>query len=120
MSKSKEELIAELIRDYQTDAKGPHGYFDYIPLDYLPAIVETVRDWALKENAESSQPDFEKIEGKRMSELTPAEQEDATELWLREQIGWMPEYHQKFYKLLLRRLDETRATLLASSYGAKK
>lgn len=44
----------------------------------------------------------------RLSEMTPQQRDDAKELWLREQIGWMPEYHQKHYKFLLGRLDELR------------
>lgn len=50
-------------------------------------------------------PDFEAVRDKRMAELTPAQKQDAHELWLRENIGWMPEYHREHYTFLLRRLD---------------
>lgn len=53
-------------------------------------------------------PDFEAVRNKRKSECTPAEWDDARELWLREQIGWMPEYHREHYQFLLERLDAAR------------
>jgi hypothetical protein len=48
------------------------------------------------------------IKNKTMGSLTPVELDDARELWLRQQFGWMPKYHQEFYSLLLRRIDELR------------
>lgn len=59
----------------------------------------------------SSTPDWGAVKDKRMCDLTPAQQEDARELWLREQLGWMGEYHLPHYKFLLKRLDEARAAL---------
>lgn len=54
---------------------------------------------------------FQAIRNKRMSELTPEQQDDALELWLREQIGWMPEYHRQHYTFLLNRLNAARRTI---------
>lgn len=45
----------------------------------------------------------------RMSEMTPEQQKDAHELWLRNNIGWMPGYHGERVQLLLDRLDAARA-----------
>lgn len=53
-------------------------------------------------------PDFEAVRDKRISELTPEQRDDSLELWLREQIDWMPEFHREHYKFLLRRLDAAR------------
>lgn len=54
-------------------------------------------------------PDFEATRDKCMSELTPAQQDDAKELWLRNNLGFMPEYHREFYTFLLSRMDAARA-----------
>lgn len=53
------------------------------------------------------QPDFESIKGKRMCDLTDQEQQDALELWIRANKGWMGQSvdHISF---LLTRLDEAR------------
>lgn len=56
-----------------------------------------------------SAPDFDAVRDKRMSELTPEQQGDAHELWLREQLGWFSTDQQRHLKLLLDRLDSTRA-----------
>lgn len=69
----------------------------------LRAAVEALRSSLV------AAPDFDAVRNKRMPEMTPAQREDAHELWLREQVGWMGEYHEKHYRLLLRRLDEARA-----------
>ncbi|EML1597777.1 VRR-NUC domain-containing protein [Burkholderia cenocepacia] len=53
-------------------------------------------------------PDFDAVRDKRMSELTPAQQDDAHELWLREQIGWFNPDVQRHLQLLLDRLDVAR------------
>jgi hypothetical protein len=58
-------------------------------------------------------PDFDAVRDKRMSELTPAQRDDAMELWLREQVGTMPDYHEKHYRFLLQRLDDVRAVAKA-------
>jgi hypothetical protein len=55
------------------------------------------------------QPDFDTVRDKRMSELTPGQRDVALELWIRENVGWMGEYHQAKYEFLLKRLDEARA-----------
>jgi hypothetical protein len=68
----------------------------------------TLRDEVQTERSALLNPDFGFVRDKRMSELTPAQRADALELWIREQIGWMPDYHQKHYQFLLKRLDETR------------
>lgn len=54
-------------------------------------------------------PDFEAVRNKRMSELTPEQQRDAHELWLREQMDHMAPYYQEHLLFLLGRLDEARA-----------
>ena len=56
-------------------------------------------------------PDFEALNGKRMGELTPEQQDDALELWLREQIsaiGRSSHDLESHVVFLLRRLDEAR------------
>jgi hypothetical protein len=53
-------------------------------------------------------PDFAALKDKRMSELTPEQQDDALELWAREQIVWFGPESRKVVELLLRRLDEAR------------
>ncbi|MBK3780001.1 hypothetical protein G3A43_07010 [Paraburkholderia aspalathi] len=58
-------------------------------------------------------PDFDAVRDKRMSELTPEQRNDAHELWIRENVGWMGEYHLPKYTFLLKRLDEARATKAA-------
>lgn len=59
-------------------------------------------------------PDFDAIRDKRMSELTPEQKEDSRELWLRENVAWMGDYHTPLYTLLIKRLDAARA-----AYGEK-
>jgi hypothetical protein len=48
---------------------------------------------------------------KRISEMSPSQREDAHELWLRKQIGWMGGYHIEHYQFLLKRIDELRDQL---------
>lgn len=55
-----------------------------------------------------SNPRWAAIEGKRMSELTPEQLDDAHELWLRENLDWMPDYHHEHYVRLLKRIDALR------------
>lgn len=55
-----------------------------------------------------SDPRWAAIRDKRMSDLTQAQQQDAHELWLREQLESMPAYHQEHYLFLLARIDEAR------------
>lgn len=55
------------------------------------------------------QPEFEAVRDKRMSELTQAQQDDALELWIRENVGWMGVYHAQHYTFLLARLDAARS-----------
>ncbi|SOT39819.1 hypothetical protein [Burkholderia cenocepacia] len=62
----------------------------------------------------AGRPDFEAVRDKRMSELTPAQCEDAHELWLREQIGWFNPDVQRHLQLLLDRLDVARASAAAA------
>lgn len=59
----------------------------------------------------ASSPDFDAIKGKRMSELTPAQERDALELWLRNNIngaGRSPHDLESHVVFLLKRLDEAR------------
>lgn len=65
---------------------------------------------ALRNTSTAAMPDFDAVRDRRMSELSPAQRADALELWLREQVGWMGEYHEKHYRFLLKRLDEARGT----------
>jgi hypothetical protein len=60
-----------------------------------------------------SEPDRAAIQDKRMSELTPDQQDDAMELWLRDQIGWFNEDTQRHLKFLLERLSKTRREALS-------
>jgi len=53
-------------------------------------------------------PDFDAVRDRPMDELTPEQRDDSLELWLREQIGWMPEFYREHYRFLLRRLDQAR------------
>ena len=53
-------------------------------------------------------PDFAAIEDKRMSELTPEQQDDAHEMWLRKQSGWFNEDTRRHVEFLLKRLDAVR------------
>lgn len=53
-------------------------------------------------------PDFDAVRDKRMSELTDVQKLDAHELWLREQMAWMPPYYQEHLLFLLERLDAVR------------
>lgn len=46
----------------------------------------------------------------RLSQMTPAQRDDAKELWLRDQIEWVGEASRDHMKFLLRRLDEARRT----------
>ena len=54
------------------------------------------------------EPEFEFVQDKRKSELTPGQWDDAKELWLRNQIGWFDEYSQDKLKFLLDRLSAVR------------
>ncbi len=56
-------------------------------------------------------PDFAAVKDKRMSELTPDQRDDARELWIRNNVGWVGEYHRRKYTFLLKRLDAARAEI---------
>lgn len=63
-------------------------------------------------------PDLDAVRDKRMSELTPAQQRDAQELWIREQVGWLGNEHSRPHiEFLLERLDETRSACAAAQAG---
>lgn len=64
---------------------------------------------------EAASPDFSRVRDKRMSELSPAQRDDAMELWLRQNLGAMPQYHREHYTFLLGRLDAARAHMAAST-----
>lgn len=55
-------------------------------------------------------PNFAALKDKRMSELTPEQTEDARELWIREQQGYMIGDCREHVAFLLKRIDELRAT----------
>lgn len=62
----------------------------------------------------ANRPDFEAIKDKRMGELTPAQQDDAREQWLRKQIsdaGRSPHDLESHIVFLLRRLDAARGVV---------
>lgn len=65
--------------------------------------------------AAATGPDFAAVRDKRMCDLTPEQQRDARELWLREQLAAMPDYHRDHYKFLLSRLDEARGDVNQSA-----
>lgn len=48
----------------------------------------------------------------RLSEMSPAQREDARELWIRDQIEWVGEASRDHMRFLLRRLDEARRVQL--------
>lgn len=70
----------------------------------LAAIVEPLR-------ATTGVPNFDAIKDLRMSEMTPEQQRDAQELWLRNQIGWFTGPAGEQLQFLLTRLDEARSQL---------
>ncbi|KWU23403.1 hypothetical protein [Burkholderia cenocepacia] len=53
-------------------------------------------------------PDFEALADKRMSELSPREQRDAHEGWIRAQLGTFDEHTQRQLQVLLTQLDVAR------------
>jgi hypothetical protein len=53
-------------------------------------------------------PDFDAVRDKRMSELTPAQQDDAMELWIRDQLATFLPYYRERVEFLLKRLDDAR------------
>ncbi|MEX3984288.1 hypothetical protein AB4Y45_35615 [Paraburkholderia sp. EG287A] len=61
-----------------------------------------------------TQPDFDAVRDLRMSEMTPAQRDDAKELWLREQVGWMGDYYQPHFEFLFKRIDVLRAAIPAA------
>lgn len=52
---------------------------------------------------------FDPVRDKRMSALTPSQRDDAQELWLIQQLGWMPEHHREHLAFLLDRVAGLRA-----------
>lgn len=56
---------------------------------------------------------FEDIRDRTMGELNSEQLLRARELWLRQQIGWMPEYHQDNYNALFAVIDNLRSKLIA-------
>lgn len=69
-----------------------------IPLEPICRLIQYAR------TSKRSVPDWEAVRGKRMSELTPAQQDDAEELWIRDHVG----YFTESVEFLLRRLDAAR------------
>ncbi len=57
-------------------------------------------------------PDFDAVRDKRLSELTPAQQDDARELWIREHRTSFAGYYLDHVDFLLQRLDEARNCLV--------
>lgn len=53
-------------------------------------------------------PDFEAIADMRIGDMTPAQRGDSLEYWIRQNLGWMGDYHAPKYQLLLSRLDAAR------------
>lgn len=72
----------------------------------------------LLENGTSPAPDFEAVKDKRMGELTPEQQDDAYELWLRNQAGWFKE--QDALEFLFKRLDQARTGAPQASAGVSQ
>ncbi len=64
---------------------------------------------AVRRNAKD--PYFDPVRDKRMSELTAAQQMDAYELWLIQQLGTMQEYYQGHLAFLLDRVAGLRSEL---------
>jgi hypothetical protein len=57
-------------------------------------------------------PDFATLAEKRMSELTPRQQRDAHEGWIRAQLGSFDEHTQRQLQVLLTQLDVARGAAL--------
>lgn len=53
-------------------------------------------------------PNFDAVRDKPIGDLSPAQQADARELWIREQKEWFASYYRGHIEFLLRRLDEAR------------
>lgn len=70
---------------------------------------------ALAAGHKPSLPDFDAIRGKRIGEMTEAQQEDARELWLRQQAGWFKDHEE--LNFLFHRLDEARGLTPADVPG---
>lgn len=64
---------------------------------------------APKARRNDKDPYFDPVRDKRMSALTPSQQDDARELWLIQQLGWLPEYQRDTVAFLLDRLAGLRA-----------
>lgn len=56
-------------------------------------------------------PDLEAVRDLRIGEMTAEQRADATELWLRKNLGWCPGQHGEHVKFLLARLDAERQLL---------
>ena len=78
---------------------------------FTELVATIVRDGAANT---AKIPDFNAVRDKRMSELTPAQRDDAHELWLRKNLGWMGSYHAEHYQFLLARLDACRGAGIAA------
>lgn len=63
----------------------------------------------------AAHPNFDAIKDMRIGDMTPEQRADAKELWLRNNLGWMPTYHRGFYEFLLSRLDAERARRTAAN-----
>ena len=72
------------------------------------AARETVDRNQAAAQGHSQTPDFNAVRGKRKSELSPEQQQDARELWLRENIEHLPEEQADHIQFLLDRLDDAR------------
>jgi hypothetical protein len=66
-------------------------------------------------NYNASDPYFDAVRDKRMSELTQSQQDDALELWLIQQLGTMQEYYKGHLAFLLNRVANLRAELSAAT-----
>jgi hypothetical protein len=97
----REGLSVALARDMAcSDGRFPSTYWD-------PAVETAWRAWANKPSTIAT-PDFEAIKDKRMSELSPEQQRDAKEAWLRANAGWFVGDSGEHIKFLLERLEEAR------------
>jgi len=86
-----------------------HGSVPQTSKAWEALVAHVDAGYAVHAAPRAAAPDFEAVADKRMSELSPQQQDDARELWLRKQIGSFGEESARHLKFLLDRLDTARA-----------
>lgn len=111
-------MVVQHVHDEQRVWFEPHDTRDRIAdlEEQLRAVTAAAADWSRRTGAAERQldtlqthlatPDFERLENLRLSEMTPAERDDAREGWMRKQLGHMLDSTE--IEFLLRRIDALR------------